>query len=65
MVQLMHPPQKLEPKHSKVVEAMGLKKYRFEVPITGVICLQNFMKIYQSVQTLLGEYTQTDEPMIR
>jgi hypothetical protein len=45
--------------HFKMVEDMGITNYYIEVPLNGIICPPNFMKLYQAVQKLVGE-TQTD-----
>jgi hypothetical protein len=45
-----------------MVKTMGLKNYCIEVPLNGITSLPNFIKIYQSVQKLVGvTHTQTDQ----
>jgi hypothetical protein len=43
-----------------MLEGTGLKKYGVEVTFNGMTSLLTFIKIYQLVQKLLGEETQTD-----
>jgi hypothetical protein len=42
----------LNPNHFKMIEVMGLN-YCIEVPLNGIISLPNFIKIYQSLQSLI------------
>jgi hypothetical protein len=60
MVQVRHSPQDFERRPFLNGWSYGIKNYRVEVPFNGITFLPNFMKIYQSVQKLLGE-TQTDK----
>jgi hypothetical protein len=46
--------------HFRMAEAMGLKKCGVKVTFNGITCIQNFMRIHQSVKKLFVEDTQTE-----
>jgi hypothetical protein len=49
----------------KIIVAMALQNYCFEVLLNGITCAPNFMKIYQAVQMILVGDVQTDRLVIR
>jgi hypothetical protein len=38
----------------------GIENYRIKVPLNDIMCLPDFMKIYQTIQKLLLGDAQTD-----
>jgi hypothetical protein len=60
MVLVLHPLHIFELEQLENGWSYGIKNYRIEVIYNGIISIQNLIQIYQLVQKLLGENTQTD-----
>jgi hypothetical protein len=58
LVHVLNPPQKFQPPPFENVRSYGIINCSIQVPFNGIICLPNFMNVFQPVQKLLVKHTQ-------